>query len=148
MSNKEKQETISQIDNTKDPRSIFYNRHLYYPKINWVSLSFQALTYIALLFLFIYLTIRFSNNLSLAILIALFYVFINILLRIKSFLFFCIDLYQILAPTKIRMRCRFEPSCSQYMRLAIEKFGVIKGIKKGINRLKRCKSPNGGYDSP
>lgn len=44
-------------------------------------------------------------------------------------------------------RCRFYPSCSQYMLEAIEKYGVIKGGWMGIKRICRCHpwSP-GGYD--
>jgi putative membrane protein insertion efficiency factor len=35
-------------------------------------------------------------------------------------------------------RCRFYPSCSEYMMQAIERFGVIKGISLGVKRLSRC----------
>ena len=43
--------------------------------------------------------------------------------------------------------CRFTPTCSEYMIEAIEKFGVIKGVKLGIKRISRC-HPYGkyGYD--
>ncbi|TCJ98803.1 hypothetical protein EV694_1230 [Volucribacter psittacicida] len=59
-----------------------------------------------------------------------------------------IKLYQRLAPTKIREGCRFEPTCSNYAILALTKYGFIKGWKMAINRLKRCKYPNGGEDYP
>jgi len=35
-------------------------------------------------------------------------------------------------------RCRFYPSCSEYMMTAIDRFGVIKGITLGIKRIGRC----------
>jgi len=35
-------------------------------------------------------------------------------------------------------RCRFYPSCSEYMMTAIQRFGVIKGMGMGIKRLGRC----------
>ena len=57
-------------------------------------------------------------------------------------------LYQKVAPKKLRQSCRFRPSCSNYMIFAIHKYGVIKGIGKGLNRIYRCKYPNGGYDFP
>ena len=43
--------------------------------------------------------------------------------------------------------CRFTPTCSEYMIESIYKYGVIKGIKLGVKRLKKCR-PNGpcGYD--
>lgn len=73
---------------------------------------------------------------------------IYILLSLKKILIFFIHLYQHFAPDSLRLKCRFEPSCSEYMILAIQKYGVFKGVKKGINRLKRCKVENGGYDFP
>ncbi len=61
---------------------------------------------------------------------------------------FLARIYQKNAPKRIRNNCRFVPSCSQYMILAIQKYGVIKGVSMGINRLGRCKYPNGGEDYP
>ena len=44
--------------------------------------------------------------------------------------------------------CRFTPSCSEYTKQAIERFGVIKGIKLGVKRILKC-HPKGifGYDA-
>ncbi|MBI2670277.1 MAG: membrane protein insertion efficiency factor YidD [Candidatus Yanofskybacteria bacterium] len=36
------------------------------------------------------------------------------------------------------MRCRFYPSCSQYTYEAIERWGVVKGVLKGLARILRC----------
>ena len=38
--------------------------------------------------------------------------------------------------------CRFYPSCSEYAILALEKYGVVKGIKLSIDRIKRCNPQN------
>ena len=62
----------------------------------------------------------------------------------KSF----IRLYQKTAPKRIRNSCRFEPSCSDYMIISVDKYGLWEGLLKGVNRLKRCKPPNGGLDNP
>ncbi|MCK4269442.1 MAG: membrane protein insertion efficiency factor YidD [Methanogenium sp.] len=43
------------------------------------------------------------------------------------------------------VKCRFYPTCSDYMILAIQKYGLLKGIKKGINRIRRCRPDN--YES-
>ncbi len=59
-----------------------------------------------------------------------------------------IKLYQRLAPQKIRDACRFEPTCSNYAILALQKYGFWKGWKMALNRLGRCKYPNGGEDLP
>ena len=43
--------------------------------------------------------------------------------------------------------CRFSPTCSEYTKQAIEKYGVIKGIWLGIKRISKCHPGNpGGYD--
>ncbi len=43
--------------------------------------------------------------------------------------------------------CRFSPTCSQYSKEAIEKYGPIKGVIKSMWRILRCNPWNkGGYD--
>ena len=34
--------------------------------------------------------------------------------------------------------CRYSPTCSEYMREAVEKYGVARGGWMGIKRLGRC----------
>ena len=66
----------------------------------------------------------------------------------KKTVIWLILLYQKYAPERIRKSCVFEPTCSTYMLQAIEKYGLCKGIIKGIKRLLRCHQPNGGVDNP
>lgn len=56
--------------------------------------------------------------------------------------------YQKHAPDRIRKQCRFQPCCSEYMILSIKAHGMRNGIRKGIQRIKRCHPPNGGVDYP
>ena len=43
--------------------------------------------------------------------------------------------------------CRFYPTCSEYTKQAIVKYGVIKGGWLGVKRICRCHPGNpGGYD--
>jgi hypothetical protein len=44
--------------------------------------------------------------------------------------------------------CRFEPSCSEYAKLAIVKYGFFKGMLKASRRLLACHPFSGkaGYD--
>jgi putative membrane protein insertion efficiency factor len=45
--------------------------------------------------------------------------------------------------------CRFQPSCSQYMVLAVQKHGPLRGTAKGIWRICRCHPWSaGGHDPP
>lgn len=64
----------------------------------------------------------------------------------KTLIIYLIRAYQI-TPFIGHKMCRFTPTCSEYMIEAINQYGVIKGIKLGIRRLKRCR-PYGdmGYD--
>ena len=55
--------------------------------------------------------------------------------------------YQYLISPLIPGSCRFQPSCSNYTKEAITKYGVRKGIWMGIKRLARCHPWGGsGYD--
>lgn len=47
-------------------------------------------------------------------------------------------LYQKAVPVRLKPKCRFVPSCSNYMRLAVRKYGAIGGFRLGRNRLRRC----------
>lgn len=43
-----------------------------------------------------------------------------------------------------RAACRFVPTCSEYTRQAIEKYGVARGTIMGMRRILRCR-PGGGF---
>lgn len=46
-------------------------------------------------------------------------------------------------------QCRFQPTCSQYMLDAVEKYGPWRGGWRGIKRILRCHPWGGcGYDPP
>ena len=64
----------------------------------------------------------------------------------RKIFIFLIRLYQV-TPLHSHSMCRFNPTCSQYMIDAINKYGCLKGIKLGLKRLKKCR-PGGdfGYD--
>lgn len=73
-------------------------------------------------------------------------IYISIIIRKAAI--WVIHLYQNKAPDKVRLRCVFEPSCSEYAIIAIKKYGFIVGSIKTIGRLHRCHLPNGGQDYP
>ena len=67
---------------------------------------------------------------------------------LKRFLIGLVLIYKAFAPMSVRNRCRFQPTCSTYMIMAIQKYGLVYGVFKGIRRVLRCKPPNGGVDYP
>ena len=43
--------------------------------------------------------------------------------------------------------CRFYPSCSEYSKQAIGKYGIVKGVFFGVKRILRCNPwSKGGVD--
>ena len=66
----------------------------------------------------------------------------------KQLLIRLIRYYQAHASQELRGSCLFTPSCSEYMILAVEKYGSLRGAWKGIGRILRCHAPNGGEDYP
>lgn len=43
--------------------------------------------------------------------------------------------------------CRFIPTCSEYTRQALIKYGFFRGVYMGIKRISRCRPGGGcGYD--
>ncbi len=64
----------------------------------------------------------------------------------KKLLIKLIELYQV-TPLHCHSMCRYTPSCSQYMKEAIEEYGSFKGVCLGIKRILRCHPFGGkGYD--
>lgn len=136
------------VANEQDPASIHYKRVLDYPKIRWKAILLNVLGFLIAITLLVLALWFFTKDVLVTVLVPISVGLVYLFIRLSSILIFIVECYQLLAPTKTRMKCRFEPSCSQYMILAIKKYGAIKGLIKGIKRLKRCGYPNGGYDMP
>lgn len=65
---------------------------------------------------------------------------------IKKIILFLIKIYQFISKYTPSV-CRFYPTCSEYTKQAIIKYGVLKGGMLGIKRILRCHPFNeGGYD--
>jgi putative membrane protein insertion efficiency factor len=58
-----------------------------------------------------------------------------------------VRIYQQLAPRRVRERCRFHPSCSEYAIDVLRRHGLA-GLPRIVDRLRRCRPPNGGEDWP
>jgi uncharacterized protein len=57
--------------------------------------------------------------------------------------------YQLLISPWLGPRCRFTPTCSAYLLLAVEKYGVARGCYRGLRRILHCHPWGGsGYDPP
>lgn len=49
-----------------------------------------------------------------------------------------LDAYKRLISPWLPSACRFHPTCSTYMRDAVERYGAARGVWLGLCRLARC----------
>ena len=64
----------------------------------------------------------------------------------KYLLIKLINLYQKI-PGNFHNSCRYNPTCSEYAKIAIERFGAFKGSILAIKRILRCNPLSSyGYD--
>ncbi len=60
-----------------------------------------------------------------------------------------IRVYQVTLSPLLGPACRFEPSCSRYMAECLRKYGLLRGLARGLRRVSRCHPWDpGGYDPP
>ena len=130
--------TTLHAEGSFDGTKINLESKLVRPEINYWKVVINVLIPVI-----VYVTVCWWNVCYALVCISLYF-----LIRLRKILVFFIRVYQRYASAYIRLSCVFEPSCSEYMRLALEKYGVIRGIIKGIKRLLRCHYPNGGTDYP
>jgi len=58
-----------------------------------------------------------------------------------------INLYRYLISPLLGNNCRYLPTCSEYTKESIKKYGVIKGFWFGLKRILKCHPwGKGGYD--
>ncbi|MEK7257567.1 MAG: membrane protein insertion efficiency factor YidD [Bacteroidota bacterium] len=65
----------------------------------------------------------------------------------KRLAIFPVQLYRWFISPLFPPRCRFQPTCSQYMIEAILEWGVLRGFWMGVKRISRCHPwHEGGFD--
>jgi uncharacterized protein len=68
---------------------------------------------------------------------------------LSAFLIGGVRFYQVCLRPLLPAVCRFQPSCSEYMILAVRKYGPVRGAWRGVRRIGRCHPWHpGGYDPP
>lgn len=98
--------------------------------INVLAISFEPSVHIGVIN---------NNTWSDVIYINLIVLLIVFFFTLRITLIGLVHLYQHYAPEWMRRRCMCKPSCSEYMILAVKKYGPFIGTAKGIKRLvKTC----------
>ncbi len=65
----------------------------------------------------------------------------------KKVLIYFINKYQKHISPMLGNNCKFYPTCSEYTKQAIEKYGAFKGVFYGVKRIIKCNPfSKGGYD--
>ena len=65
----------------------------------------------------------------------------------RKILIFLIEKYQKYISPILGNNCKYYPTCSEYTKQAIERYGAFKGSFYGIKRILKCNPfSKGGYD--
>lgn len=68
-------------------------------------------------------------------------------LQMKFLVLDLLGIYKAMISPFLPPACRFEPTCSEYARQAVEKYGAFKGMWMGLKRILRCQPLcKGGHD--
>jgi len=111
----------------------------------------------AVCFIFIFMLVCFIISITVKLLfekihfmLVFMFVFFSIMfIMLKMIIIGIVEIYQHYMPESLRRRCLCMPTCSEYMILAVKKYGAVKGIKKGLYRLiHTCRGTDYKYDYP
>jgi putative membrane protein insertion efficiency factor len=66
---------------------------------------------------------------------------------VSRLILFLLTIYKRFVSPWLGQRCRFHPSCSEYARVSVARFGSLRGSWLALNRLLRCQPMcDGGID--
>lgn len=109
-------------------------RELERPDISFIRIICCSFLFICGVVICSFLTFLFYKNIHAGFLL-LGYTIFGLALFSKRIIICFVKIYQHYAPEDVRRKCLFKPTCSEYMILALEKYGLIKGLYKGIYRM-------------
>lgn len=131
------------------------NRPLFRPEIRWgkaIAFFLTVLTTdIVLAVLGVYFKSRLGITMGGGALFTLLFLSLGLLSLWcfgKRIAIFFVRVYQNKAPYHVRSACCLIPNCSEYMILSIRKYGLIRGIRRGYARMKRCGTTDTIEDYP
>jgi len=67
---------------------------------------------------------------------------------VKRVIIFLLKFYKKRISPFLLPACRFTPTCSEYAALAIEKYGILKGVWLSFKRILKCNPFNAGGEDP
>lgn len=68
-------------------------------------------------------------------------------IKMRKLIISVLRFYKVMVSPYLPSACRYYPSCSEYTRQAVEKYGAARGLWMGARRLLRCHPfHSGGLD--
>lgn len=135
------------MNNSSDPRDWTYVRKYTRPDIYIGRVFLYLIVVLFIIVLVRSITINIINKEHFILLTSV-YLILLILVHINNICIWFVKCYQRFSPISVRSKCRYEPSCSEYMIQSIKKYGAFKGVPKGMRRLYRCSHGGGGFENP
>ena len=136
------------LGDSDDPTRYNYKRRLNRPLVRWGAIVLYCVLTLGSIAVLAFVLTQLSVDKQIIVWCCIIALVSVIAINLKRILICLVRIYQRYAPDSIRDKCRFEPSCSEYMILSLEKYGVIKGVVTGVKRLTRCNINGGGFDYP
>jgi putative membrane protein insertion efficiency factor len=67
--------------------------------------------------------------------------------KMKFLVLDLLGIYKAMVSPFLPPACRFEPTCSEYTREAVDRYGAVRGTWMGMKRILRCQPfCKGGHD--
>jgi len=139
---------MTDVEEGKIVRDYVLRRELIRPKTNIVNAAY-FLSFLLFVCFVVSMIMKFLfENIPFMLVYILTFFFMMFIL-LKKIIIGLVEIYQHYMPESFRRRCLCMPTCSEYMILAVKKYGALKGILKGFYRLKHtCKGFVYKFDYP
>ena len=125
---------MTSIEEKKIVSDYVLRRQLIRPKTNIITATyFLSLLLLVCFVISIITKLLFEKIPFMLVFILVFFSIMFILL--KKIIIGIVEIYQHYMPEQFRRRCLCMPTCSEYMILAVKKYGALKGMRKGLYRL-------------
>jgi len=125
---------MTSIEERKIVRDYVLRREITRPKTNILDAAY-FLSFLLLVCFIVSITMKLLFG-SISFMFVFILVFFSMMLIfLKKIIIGIVEIYQHYMPESFRRRCLCMPTCSEYMILAVRKYGALKGVFKGLYRL-------------
>jgi len=139
---------MTSIEEKKIVSDYVLKRELPRPKTNIYNVAY-FLSLLLLVCFVISMIMKFLFEKIPFMLVFIFVFFLIIFILLKKIIIGMVEIYQHYMPESFRRSCLCMPTCSEYMILAVEKYGALKGLQKGLYRLMHtCRGKEYKIDYP